>query len=259
MQTIKERYESVKQRIATAAAKSGRDASKIHLVAVTKHASVDEVRQLVDLGHSDFGENRLQHFTQLAAQMDEYVARRKELGEPDLPSPIRWHFIGHLQRNKCRRVLPLTRIIHTLDSLRLAEEIQEIAEKRNQVIEVLLQINISRERQKTGIAPAAVGYLLEQLETMSCVKPRGMMCMAPMCENPEDSRVVFTRCNELFEEMQLDPHCGNAFSILSMGMSSDFEVAIECGANIVRVGSAIFSDNQTPAIPATPCDTQTPA
>lgn len=243
MQTIKERYESVNERIASAANKVGRSASNIHLIAVTKHATVDEVRQLIDLGHSDFGENRLQHFTQLAVQIEEYVGRRKELGEPDLANSIRWHFIGHLQRNKCRRVLPLTRLIHTLDSLRLAEEIQEVAEKRNQVIEVLLQTNISRERQKTGIAPAAVGYLLEQLATMPHIKPRGMMCMAPAGEDPEESRPIFTRCQELFEEMKLDKHSGDAFNILSMGMSNDFEIAIECGANIVRVGSALFGEN----------------
>ncbi len=243
MQTIKERYESVNERIASAANKAGRSASNIHLIAVTKHATVDEVRQLIDLGHSDFGENRLQHFTQLAVQIEEYVGRRKELGEPDLANSIRWHFIGHLQRNKCRRVLPLTRLIHTLDSLRLAEEIQEVAEKRNQVIEVLLQTNISRERQKTGIAPAAVGYLLEQLATMPHFKPRGMMCMAPAGEDPEESRPIFTRCQELFEEMKLDKHSGDAFNILSMGMSNDFEIAIECGANIIRVGSALFGEN----------------
>jgi hypothetical protein len=246
VKTIKERYELVQQRIAEAATRVGSDVSNIHVVAVTKHASVDEVRQLIDLGHADFGENRLQHFTQLAAQIEEYVARRKELGEPDLPTPIRWHFIGHLQRNKCRRVLPLTRLIHTLDSLRLAEEIQEIAEKRNQTVEVLLQINISRERQKSGIAPAAVGYLLEQLATMPCIAPRGMMCMAPLSEDPEDSRPVFTRCRELFEEMQLDKHSGDAFNILSMGMSNDFEVAVECGANVVRIGTAFFGENTVP-------------
>ena len=101
--------------MATAAARSGRDANDIHLVAVTKYASVDDVRQLVDLGHADFAESRLQHFTQIAAQIDEYIDRRKELGEPDLASPIRWHFIGHLQRNKCRRVIPLSRMIHSVD------------------------------------------------------------------------------------------------------------------------------------------------
>jgi len=238
--TIKERYEAVQQKIHDAATRVGRNPDTVHLVAVTKHASIDEVRQLVDLGHVDFGENRLQHFTQIAAQIDEYVARRKELNEPALPNPIRWHFIGHLQRNKCRRVLPLSRLIHSLDSLRLAEEIQEVAQKRDQVVEVLLQTNISGERQKTGIAPPAVGYLLEQLETMPNLKPRGMMCMTQFSEDPEQSRLVYTRCSELFEEMTKDPNCGDAFNILSMGMSNDFEIAIECGANIVRVGSAIF-------------------
>ena len=246
MTTIKERYKSVKERIEQAAKRAGSDPERIHLVAVTKHASVDEVRQLIELGHVDFGENRLQHFTHLAAQIEEYEVRRKELEEPDLPNPIRWHFIGHLQRNKCRRVVPLTRLIHSLDSLRLAEELQEIAQTKDVVVEVLLQVNISRERQKTGIAPVAVGYLLDQLATMPNVKPRGMMCMTPIGDNPEDSKEVFTRCNELFTEMQTDPNCGGDFNILSMGMSNDFEVAIECGANIVRVGTALFGENKVP-------------
>ena len=238
--TIKERYEKIQERIENAADRAGRSSDEIHLVAVTKYASVDDVRQLVDLGHVDFGESRLQHFTQITAQIDEYIDRRRELGEPDLASPVRWHFIGHLQRNKCRRVIPLTRMIHSVDSLRIAEEIQEIASKKGLTIEVLLQAIISRERQKTGIAPAAVGYLLEQLSTMPNVIPRGLMCMAPDSENPEDSRSIFIRCNELFVEMQSNPHRGNAFNVLSMGMSNDFEIAVECGANIVRVGSALF-------------------
>ena len=240
MTTIKDRYEKVQERIANAAKRAGRDSNDIHLVAVTKYASVDDVRQLVDLGHVDFGESRLQHFTQIAAQIAEYIDRRQELGEPDLATPVRWHFIGHLQRNKCRRVLPLTRMIHSVDSLRIAEEIQEIAGKKNLTIEVLLQANISRERQKTGIAPAAVGYLLEQIATMPNVIPRGMMCMAPESKDPEESRPIFQRCSELFEEMQTNPHRGDAFNVLSMGMSSDFEIAVECGSNIVRVGSALF-------------------
>jgi hypothetical protein len=238
--TIKERYNEVQERIAAAAERSDRSKEDVHLVAVTKYASVDDVRQLIDLGHVDFGESRLQHFTQLVAQIDEYIDRRKVLGEPDLTSPIRWHFIGHLQRNKCRRVLPMTRMVHSVDSLRIAEEIQEVAEKKGLTIEVLLQANISRERQKTGIAPAAVGYLLEQLSTMDNVIPRGMMCMAPASEQPEDSRPIFQRCHELFKEMQSDPHSGDLFNVLSMGMTNDYEVAIECGANIVRVGSALF-------------------
>ena len=251
MTTIKERYEAVQQRIADAAGRVGRTPDSVHLVAVTKYASVDEVRQLVDLGHLDFGESRLQHFTQLSAQMDEYVARKKELQEPTSSDAIRWHFIGHLQRNKCRRVLPLSRLIHSVDSLRIAEEIQEIAQKKNLTIEVLLQANISGERQKTGIAPPAVTYLLEQIESMPNVIPRGMMCMAPLSENPEDSRSVFSRCYELFEEMQGEEVSGEAFNILSMGMSNDFDIAIECGANVVRVGSALF-DQEKPNIQSEP-------
>ena len=242
--SIQERYEQISARIADAAVRSGRTASDIHLVAVTKKASVEDVRQLIDLGLADFGESRVQHFTQIEAQISEYIGRRKELGKPDVDTPIRWHFIGHLQRNKCRRVVQLTRLVHSVDSLRLAEELQEIAEKKKVVVEVLLQANISRERQKTGIAPAAVGYLLEQVSTMPNVTPRGMMCMAPASADPEDSRPVFERCNELFVEMQTNPHCGEAFNILSMGMSNDFEVAIECGANVVRVGSALFGETE---------------
>jgi len=255
--TIKERYEAVQQRIADAAGRVGRTPDSVHLVAVTKYASVDEVRQLVDLGHLDFGESRLQHFTQLSAQMDEYVARKKELKEPTSSDAIRWHFIGHLQRNKCRRVLPLSRLIHSVDSLRIAEEIQEIAQKKNLTIEVLLQANISGERQKTGIAPPAVTYLLEQIESMPNVIPRGMMCMAPFSENPEDSRSVFSRCYELFEEMQGEDVSGEAFNILSMGMSNDFEVAIECGANVVRVGSALFDQEKSNTQPEPLTETTT--
>ncbi len=242
MTTIKDLYNKVQERICDAADRSGRDSSDIHLVAVTKYASVDDVRQLVDMGHTDFGESRLQHFTQIAAQIEEYVVRRRELGKPNLENPIRWHFIGHLQRNKCRRVIPITRMIHSVDTLRLAEEIQEVAGKKNMVIEVLLQTNISRERQKNGIAPAAVEYLLEQISTMPNVEPRGMMCMAPPSEDPEDSRPIFIRCSELFSEMRTSKYCGDSFNVLSMGMSNDFEIAIECGANIVRVGSALFGE-----------------
>jgi hypothetical protein len=133
-------------------------------------------------------------------------------------------------------------MIHSVDTLRLAEEIQEVAGKKGMVIEVLLQTNISRERQKSGIAPAAVEYLLEQISTMPNVVPRGMMCMAPASEDPEDSRSVFMRCSELFSEMRLGKHSGELFNVLSMGMSNDFEIAIECGANIVRVGSALFGE-----------------
>lgn len=242
--TIKDRYEAVCKRVNAAAARAEVSPSGIHVVAVTKHASMEQVRDLIELGHVDFGENRLQHFTQIAAQVDEYIERRRELGEPDLESPIRWHFIGHLQRNKVRRIIPMARMIHSLDSLRLAEEIQVIAEKRDQVVEVLIQANISGERGKHGIAPAALGHILEQLDTMINIRPRGMMCMAPASTDPETVRPVFERCREIFDELCEEPRTSEAFNVLSMGMSGDFEVAIECGANVVRVGSAIFGGQE---------------
>jgi hypothetical protein len=238
--TIKQRYESVKQRIADAAIRSNRKPEDIHLVAVTKHASMDEVRQLLEIGHVDFGESRVQHFTQLDAQVKEYIDRRSEIGELKQTDAIRWHFIGHLQRNKCRRVLPIARLVHSLDSLRLAEEIQESAEKKKLTVEVLVQVNVSGERTKLGVAPAAVTHILDQIDTMPNVIPRGMMCMAPFFEDPQEARPVFTRCQEIFEEIKISTEVDSRFNVLSMGMSNDFEVAIECGANIVRVGTALF-------------------
>ncbi|HJN70977.1 MAG: YggS family pyridoxal phosphate-dependent enzyme [Phycisphaerae bacterium] len=242
MTTIKQRYESVKLRIADAAIRSNRKPEDIHLVAVTKHASMDEVRQLLEIGHVDFGESRVQHFTQLDAQVKEHIDRRSEIGELKQTEPVRWHFIGHLQRNKCRRVLPLARLVQSLDSLRLAEEIQESAEKKQLTVEVLVQVNVSGERNKSGVAPAAVTHILDQIDTMPNVVPRGMMCMAPFFEDAEETRPIFTRCREIFEDLKISPNVGSRFNVLSMGMSNDFEVAIECGANIVRVGTALFGE-----------------
>ncbi|MBC8522936.1 YggS family pyridoxal phosphate-dependent enzyme [PVC group bacterium] len=244
---IKERYELVQKRIADAAIRSKRKPEEVHLVAVTKFASMDEVRQLLELGHVDFGENRVQHFSQLAAQVQEHIDRRREIGELLQPNPVRWHFIGHLQRNKCRKVLPLSRLLHSLDSLRLAEEIQDSAERQNLSIEVLIQVNVSGDRHKHGVAPAAVSHILDQIDTMPNIVPRGMMCMAPLVENPEDSRPTFLRCREIFEETQVGTNEESQFNVLSMGMSSDFEIAIECGANIVRVGTALFGENAEPS------------
>ncbi len=232
----------MKLRIADAAIRSNRKPEDIHLVAVTKHASMDEVRQLLEIGHVDFGESRVQHFTQLDAQVKEHIDRRSEIGELKQTEPVRWHFIGHLQRNKCRRVLPLARLVQSLDSLRLAEEIQESAEKKQLTVEVLVQVNVSGERNKSGVAPAAATHILDQIDTMPNVVPRGMMCMAPFFEDAEETRPIFTRCREMFEDLKISPNVGSRFNVLSMGMSNDFEVAIECGANIVRVGTALFGE-----------------
>jgi pyridoxal phosphate enzyme (YggS family) len=253
--SLKQRYESVCGRIADAAARAGRRPEAVVLTAVTKYASIDQIRELIELGHTDFAENRVQALTHRVAQIDEFLQRHRQLHSSrhiSLPGQLRWHMIGHLQRNKVRKVLDLVRLIHSVDSLRLAEEIQVAAARREEPVEVLVQVNIAGEKTKQGVAPAAAGPLVEQLDTMMSVRPRGLMCMAPLVDDPEEVRAVFERCRELLEDIRSRGLGGPQFDILSMGMSNDFEVAVECGANVVRVGTAIFGNPANPGPDAEP-------
>ncbi len=241
--TLKQRYDAVRARIAEAARRVGRSPDAVLLAAVTKNASIDQVRELIELGHVDFAENRVQTLVQRAGQIEEFLQRHRQIrgSKPvNLPDRLRWHMIGHLQRNKVRRVLDLVRLVHSVDSLRLAEEIQVASDGREEPVEVLVQVNTSGEKSKFGVAHAAASHLVEQIDTMMTLRPRGLMCMAPLSDDPETARPVFERCRELIEDIRSEGLGGDHFNILSMGMSSDFEIAIECGANIVRVGSAIF-------------------
>jgi hypothetical protein len=234
------RYTEVRERMAAAAQRDGRDAESVHLVAVTKYASLAQVRELLELGHVDFGESRMQHLLQISAQMQEYLDRRRELGQVDgLTDRLRWHFIGHLQRNKVRRVQPLCRLIHSVDSLRLAEEVQACGNEDRPPTDVLVQVNISNEKDKYGVAPAAAEHLVEQMLSMPDVRVRGLMFMGAKSDDPEVIRPIFERAREIFADVQksCEPE---RFDILSMGMTQDYEIAIECGANVVRVGSGIF-------------------
>ena len=242
---LRARYERVKERVAQAAQRSGRRAEDIVLVAVTKYAAIDDVRELLKLGQMDFGENRVQNLVQRTAQIEEYIHRHHDLArgrETAVPKAARWHMIGHLQRNKVRKVLPLVRLLHSVDSLRLAEEIQTCAARYDEPVEILVQVNAANEKQKSGVAPAAARHLIDQLNTMLNLRVRGLMCMAPHVEDPEESRQYFQLVQELFADIRRSGAAGERFDILSMGMTNDFEVAIECGANIVRVGSAIFGE-----------------
>lgn len=259
--TLAERYARVKERIAAAAARAGRSNQEIVLVAVTKFAEPEQIRELIELGHRDFGENKVQQLVQRQAMVEEYVARMRMLsttakrasaqgllpfvantvGEgPQAGDRVRWHLIGHLQRNKVRKALEQTRLIHSVDSLRLAEEIQAAAMRRDLVSEILIEVNVSGEESKFGVPSPAALPLAEQIETMANVRVRGLMTMAPIVDNPEQARPVFARCRELFEDMRAAGIGEGRFNILSMGMSGDFEAAILEGANVVRVGSAIF-------------------
>lgn len=261
--SLKDRYTDVRQRIARAAQRAGRPENSIVLVAVTKTAEPDQIREMIRMGHTDFAENRVQQLIQRAAVVDEWLGRQRTLpgvhrpvAQDDLfaaarpaasssagsPPLVRWHMIGHLQRNKARKVVEICRLIHSVDSLRLAEELQAIAFKKDQPVEVLLQVNCTGEEQKYGCAIAAAQHLAEQIETMIHVRLRGLMTMAAYSDNPEHSRAAFARCRELFHDIRDSGVVTPAFNVLSMGMSNDFEVAIEEGANIVRVGSALFGE-----------------
>lgn len=252
---LAERYAEVQERIAAAAKSSGRKGEEILLIAVTKNAMPDQIRALLDLGHRDLGENKVQNLVQRAAMVDEYMARMKVLAtgrhaKPTAPNlfgttpqsapQARWHMIGHCQRNKARKIVELVRLVHSLDSLRLAEELQTVALRRDVIVEVLLQVDCSGEEGKYGCPMPAAPALAEQIDSMMNVRLRGLMTMAPHDDDAEKSRRVFIRCRELFEEMR-SMGCGEGrMNILSMGMSNDYEVAVQEGANMVRVGSAIF-------------------
>jgi len=247
--SVTERFESVRQRVADAAARNGRRGSDVAIVAVTKYASIEQIRELLALGHIDLGESRAQVLAQHAALVDEYLGRHRELPKTargKVPQKVRWHMIGHLQRNKARKVVELCRLVHSIDSLKLAEELQAIVAARapETQLEVLVQVNVSGERQKYGVVPAAARHLVEQIDSMFNLRVRGLMCMAPEGKSEEESamlaRQTFTRCAELFHDIRHAEVADGPFDILSMGMSADFEIAVECGANLVRVGSAIF-------------------
>ena len=214
----------IKANIAEAAAKSGRTGEQVRLLAVTKAVDVPAIRQLLELGLRDFGENRVQAL----------LARAAELADV---SDIRWHMIGHLQRNKVRGVLPVTGRLHAVDSLRLAEEIDRVTQTRDLEATVCIEVNVSGEESKFGIQPEAAAELAEQIDAMQRVRCIGLMTMAPFVADVDETRPVFARLRELRDEIR--ERVGDCVE-LSMGMSNDYAVAIEEGATIVRVGTAIF-------------------
>lgn len=258
--TLEARYDAVRRRVAEAARRCGRRPEDIVIIAVTKYAEQDQVRRLIELGHRDFGENRVQQLVQRASMTAEYLSRRRvaphaheehAAGGPQLgPGDARWHMIGHLQRNKARKAIEFCRLIHSVDSLRLAEEIQQVAVRGEQPVDVLVQVNCSGEESKFGVPIAAAPHLAAQIDTMVFVRVRGLMTMAPLIPDPQESRRAarecFARCRELFEEMRSSGVGEGRFNLLSMGMSGDFEEAIAEGANLVRIGTAIFGEPRHP-------------
>lgn len=234
---IIERLRNVIKAIEDTCARVGRDPGSIRLVVVTKSATLDQIRQVVDLGHLDLGENHVQQLRRLWCQIDELWDGGKPGG---IGERIRWHMIGHLQRNKVRYLIPRIDLIHSVDTLRLAEHINLEATRLNTIAKILLQVNTSNEPQKYGVPVGAATHLAEQLQTLPNIQLKGLMTMAPLTLNKEVIHACFARARELFEEMRGEKIVGPMFTELSMGMSSDYPIAIEHGATILRIGSAIF-------------------
>lgn len=248
-ETISRNRQRVLDEIASAALRRGRDPGEVTLLAVTKSVEMDDIEALVQCGQRDLGENRPQ---QLAARHSEAAERGWE---------VRWHMIGHLQRRKVRDLLPLASLIHSVDSLRLAEEIQRRAGSPAMVgggegsggagggeaeagiggpVRVLLEVNVGGELQKQGVFPDEVDEVVREMATLSHVELCGLMTMAPLVSDAEEVRPVFRRLRELRDRLNESGAYGRALTELSMGMSQDYQVAVEEGATIVRVGSSLF-------------------
>jgi len=239
MAKISERIERIKENIASACACVDRDPSRIKLVVITKSATIEAIKEVIRLGFYELGENRVQQLKKVSAEITEFMETLND--DSAANQKINWHMVGHLQRNKVRAVLPIASLIHSADTLRLAEEINTSAAKLDLYPEVLLQVNASGEPQKYGVPVGAATHLAEQMETLPNLKLIGLMTMAPLTHNKDVVRACFVRARELFVEMRGEKIVGPQFTELSMGMSSDYQVAVEEGATILRIGSAIFS------------------
>lgn len=235
----------VQKEIALACSRANRDPREVTLIAVTKSMGLDVIRALIDLGQLELGESRAQALVKRAVMLKELSQRTEQttLGKQGIPEALpsaHWHMIGHLQRNKVGMVLNCSGLIHSVDNLRLAEDIDTKAGKRNMSVDVMLEVNCSGESSKHGIVPAAVNHLAEQLTTMEHLRLVGLMTMGPLAENPEDSRSTFMRLRELMEDMHRERFVDKTCRHLSMGTTQDYTVAIEEGATMVRVGRALF-------------------
>lgn len=233
---------ALRERITRAAARSGRGADDVRLVAVTKSVDVETIRLLRELGLRDFGENRVQQLARRAEALGADVSGFESARDPQAP---RWHMIGHLQRNKVKPLLGQCRIVHSVDSARLANEIEarmeSLARDQRDHADVLLEVNLSREEHKSGAPQCEAPQLAEQISALPRIRLCGLMTMASLAGDSRAVRGVFAGLRELLERLRssgaVDENCRE----LSMGMSNDYTVAVEEGATIVRVGSALFA------------------
>jgi pyridoxal phosphate enzyme (YggS family) len=230
METPADRLLVLRERLESAARKAGRDPSEIELMAVSKNFPASVIREVAESGQLLFGENRVQE---------------AESKIPDLPARLRWHLIGHLQSNKIRKALPLFEAIHSIDSMEIAHGVNRIAAELGLFPKVYLQANLAEEASKHGFSEAALSRHLDDLLGLDHLEILGLMTIPPVREDPEESRADFAALRELRDH--LAARAGIPLDGLSMGMSDDFPIAIEEGATIVRVGSALFGSRKNTA------------
>ena len=222
---LRENLQEVEERIQEACRRAGRDRSEVTVVAGSKTKPVSMLKEAYDLGVRVFGENKVQEIR------EKYEA---------LPKDIEWHMIGHLQTNKVKYIADKVSLIHSVDSLRLAETIEKEAVKHNRIVDILLEVNVAEEESKFGIKTSEVLALAENVVQLPHIRLRGLMTIAPFVENPEKNRAIFANLHELYVDIKDKNIDNGTVSILSMGMTNDYEVAIEEGATMVRVGTGVF-------------------
>lgn len=226
---IKDNLNSVIERINEAAYRSGRNPDEINLVAVTKNIDSNIIMESIDLGITNIGENRVQ---ELRAKYDK------------ITKPVNWHFIGSLQSNKVKHIVDKVELIHSLDRISLAKELNKRGKGIDRIIPVLVQVNISKESTKSGIYKEDMFAFMDSIAAFEYIKIEGLMTIAPHTTDIESVRPFFVEMRDLFERVQEQQYDNVNMKYLSMGMTNDFEVAIEEGANIVRIGRAIFGDRE---------------
>ncbi len=224
---IRDNYAEVEKRVCEACERSGRAHSEVTLIAVSKTKPVEMLNEVIACGATDLGENKVQE-----------MCGKIEV----IKQPVNWHLIGHLQRNKVKYIVDKAYMIHSVDSLRLANEIQKEALKADVICKVLVEVNIGEEDSKEGVTVSEAPELIKEISKLSNVKVMGLMTVAPPADEPDDNRKYFAGMKKLFEEIKAMNIPNVEMKELSMGMTGDFEVAIEEGATMVRVGTAIFGE-----------------
>ena len=225
--SVCENYRAVEKKVANACKRAGRSREDVTLIAVSKTKPVSMIEELLPLGVRDFGENKVQELT---------------AKEEVLPKDIRWHMIGHLQRNKVKYVIDKACMIHSVDSLRLAQEISKEAVKHALVMPVLIEVNVAGEESKFGVSVEEAPSLVEEVSKLPGIQVNGLMTIAPYVEDPEENRYVFRNLRKLSVDIREKNFDNVIMNVLSMGMTGDYEVAIEEGATHVRVGTGIFGE-----------------